>query len=570
MRTAFVVAWPHEWFRFETIRRRMESGIYLLAPVPTDDNRPASKRLLDRLGLPYVDLEEANLEEFDAIVESWYWGIDSLYPRRAKRIRVMYGYANKNNGTYDIWNTNYDLVLTLGPFATERMSPFAPCREVGNPRFDDFADELVTSPKFSERRALRDGILYLPTATYPKMKHHNFGSTDYYIRYLSELGRSRKVMVKLHPDVITCDPGMYEMMRRVPNIEFLDPEMDTMAYLTRSSVVVSDVSGVIFEAMAFGIPVILTCSSQARPLQNRCMFSLDPAEDRNIYKGLGKINTDPSRLPEDIETILAEPWKEPSLLEVFYHREHLDGRAGQRAVEGINAAVAGEIGRSHTQRHLKDLWGSRTPLDDLKHAVQLSVGMELPNCFTRSFNEIKRKSVYGIFWAESLTVKDACKQYRFLARHRGTVGSDYVRLVVEIWLGVKWFKPVRQFIARLYKMFSGLPTAAVTAPTSSEGKIMVIGEDGNEIKADAGSRIPMEDGRAKKVLIDHLLGNGAPRRAILNEAFRVTRTGGAICITDGKDVEGDLNLWLLENSLRVERWERHPDYPFVTIKVLKQ
>lgn len=381
MKVAFVVAFPHEWSRFEPLRRHFPDSVYLPVAVPSADHRSQTTALLARLGLPFVDVATADLEEFDVFMESWYWGIDGIYPERAKRVRMMYGYANKNNTTFSEWNAHYDMVLTFGPFASDRLAPFAPVATVGNPKFDDFAADLVTSPLYPERRKGRAGVLCLPTGTYPAHADYNFSSIWQYLPVLSELGKSRRVLLKPHPDVVTDDPQGWQRIRALQHVEVIDPEADTIPYLAASEAVLTDASGVIMEAIAFGVPVILGCARGITALQNRCFLSLDPAEDLNIFRELGTINADLGALAADIDAAQAlDPAAHP-LLDLFYDRRTLDAGAGARAAGAVADLVAGRITPTHTQRHLQDLVRTRSRRHRVVTAVHLAADLGNPAIF---------------------------------------------------------------------------------------------------------------------------------------------------------------------------------------------
>ncbi len=373
MKAAFVIVHPHEWFRFEPVRRSMVNAVYLLIGLPGIDHRARAAELLRHLELPYVDFADADLNDFDVFIEAFPLEIRSLYPPTAAVVRMMYGYANKNNTTYSESNAAYDMILTFGPYASAHLLPFAPVAEVGNPRFDDFAAQLVTSHGNGSSPASRDTIVYLPTVTYTKRLNLDFSTVRAYLPCIHELSRKYKIIVKLHPDVIIHDPSLCDELKNIDGVELVDPWTDSVPLISRASVVLSDASGVIFEAMAFGIPVVLCGGSDCTPLLNECFVSLDPAEDQTLYNSLGIVNRNPADLERDVLQALKRVSVPHPLLDVFYNRNLLDDKAGRRAAHALEEVAREKPHRTHLQRHLRRLYSSRSGAH--LYAVRTALGV---------------------------------------------------------------------------------------------------------------------------------------------------------------------------------------------------
>jgi hypothetical protein len=431
MKVAFYVVYPNEFVHFEPLRRHLPEAEYVVGYQHREqDQRAQILEILRGRGYPCVDIGTADLSQYDAYVIRYYTRGELLFPKATRRIRIMYGYLNKNNTTYALENTLYDLVLTYGPWATRHMEPYAPCCEVGNMHLDSgFAagDNRFPAPTLGKPR-----VLYLPTLSFRDQPDMDFSSALASHSYLSALASEFELSIKLHPDAAAYNPKLPELYRSVPGAQVIVAHDDIKPFMRTCAAVISDFSGTIFEAMGLGIPVVLlTPSSQTPFAGGRCFLSLNAIEERRIYQELGTHNVDPQRLVESVHEAIRRGPARDEVRNLFYRPEHLDGHAGARAAEAIRAAVASPPQRNNTQEQMRRLLFEIGRLA-WPGAAEYAIELQRPDLF-RNVIEAKRATAadMSILPSGVFGVRKAFAAMRFLSRNAPLLGISRWRAVRE-------------------------------------------------------------------------------------------------------------------------------------------
>lgn len=169
---------------------------------------------------------------------------------RAKFVMVQYGYA-KEPYNYGAWRAKADLILAYGPYAQERFSEHAPSISIGNPRIDDWRNNQFRSlAKVSLADKIcedKKTILYAPT-------WGELSSLPDWLETVEMLASDYNVLVKAHHNSVR--DNQLSAINTRPNLHFL-PNHDLFELMSVSDVVISDMSGAIFDAVMCKLPVVL-------------------------------------------------------------------------------------------------------------------------------------------------------------------------------------------------------------------------------------------------------------------------------------------------------------------------
>lgn len=167
-----------------------------------------------------------------------------------KFVMVQYSYA-KEPYTFGEWRADADLILAYGPYAQSRFLERAPSISIGNPRWDDWNDAVfrqTAADTFSRYLAPdRKTVLYAPT-------WGDLSSVPDWLGTVEALAEDYNVLVKAHHN--SAHERQIAETRKHPNLQFL-PDHDLFALMSVSDVVVSDLSGAIFDAVLCRRPVVL-------------------------------------------------------------------------------------------------------------------------------------------------------------------------------------------------------------------------------------------------------------------------------------------------------------------------
>lgn len=183
---------------------------------------------------------------YDCIVSPYYMA--SLQKISKKNTRLMYGLA-KESWNYSWWNIFYDKIFCYGDYDFAKLNIYNNCSVVGNPKFDSWHQGNVPDRNDLEKKYnlnLKSGketILYAPT-------YGEFSSIDDWIEKLVEIKDDFNLIIKLHHGTSYL---LSEEARRI-NIEknfqnILDDSVDLIHILKMSDYVLSDNSGIIFDAI---------------------------------------------------------------------------------------------------------------------------------------------------------------------------------------------------------------------------------------------------------------------------------------------------------------------------------
>jgi hypothetical protein len=372
MNVALYIVYPYEPFQFETLRRHLPEAEYLVGyHGRSNDRRTETIELLQRNGLPYREIGGADLNQYGAYVLRYYTCGELLFPVHTRRVRMMYGYANKNNSTFSPENALYDLILSYGPWATRNLEPYAPVAEVGNHRLD----RAFPLDRCSLKSGERPTVLYLPTVSYSNIPEFNFSSADPYLASLAKLAEQVNLSVKLHPDTVLYNPELTRRYNELTGVKVLNPYDDVVPEMARATAVISDFSGAVFESMALGVPVVLCrCAAESPFKRGRCFLSLNEQEDLQLYRELGVHNFDPRRLVEDVFRAIELGPVPDEVFHRYYRPDLLDGNSGARGAQAIRETIRRPPPRSNTQvQSQMSLYRSgMVPFKDAAHyAVEL-------------------------------------------------------------------------------------------------------------------------------------------------------------------------------------------------------
>jgi hypothetical protein len=173
----------------------------------------------------------------------------------AKFVMVQYGYA-KEPYNFGEWRADAHLILAYGPYAQSRFSERAPSISIGNPRWDDWNDAVFRQTAVDTLSRYispdRKTVLYAPT-------WGDLSSAPDWLDTVKALAQDYNVLVKAHHNS-TRDGHIAETSKH-PNLHFL-PDNDLFALMSVSDVVISDLSGAIFDAVLCGCPVVLVAPKE--------------------------------------------------------------------------------------------------------------------------------------------------------------------------------------------------------------------------------------------------------------------------------------------------------------------
>ena len=117
-------------------------------------------------------------------------------------------------------------------------------------------------------------ILYVPTWR----DDHSFSFSDHinlnsFNKFLHK--NNMHLTIKLHPS----DKSLENIHQKFSNIEIIDQNQDVYTLLKKSSIVLSDYSSMVFEALYLSKPVILFCPDYDTYQKNSREFYIDPCKD---------------------------------------------------------------------------------------------------------------------------------------------------------------------------------------------------------------------------------------------------------------------------------------------------
>jgi len=170
--------------------------------------------------------------------------------KNTKFVMVQYGYA-KELYNFGEWRRAADLILSYGPYANQKFSHLTSSIAIGNPRYDDWLSpefRRVSKSRISDKlnKNLKT-IVYAPT-------WGDLSSVKDWLDSIIALSTIYNVIVKAHHNSIRDKE--IKSSQFPPNVQFL-PHEDLFSLFCVADVVISDISGAIFDALLCEIPVVL-------------------------------------------------------------------------------------------------------------------------------------------------------------------------------------------------------------------------------------------------------------------------------------------------------------------------
>jgi hypothetical protein len=254
------------FYIYENIIKNIPNNYVFISPDLKD------KRLLNFINNKgYQLLKEDEIiigsSSIDILLSPYWRPAFSLYPSRIKMVRLMYGYA-KDDWNYADWNRYYDLILTYGEYAQNKLKKFNNSVVVGNPRIYGIEQKLKNEPiQDIKRRYFLDfkkkeksTILYAPTWG----DLSSFAYVRPYIEYLSE---EFNFIVKAHHLLSVKDDVEFNQLIQDFKIFYCDEQTDLFSLIHVSDLLISDYSGAIFDGILSGINTVLVNGKPSNPLE---------------------------------------------------------------------------------------------------------------------------------------------------------------------------------------------------------------------------------------------------------------------------------------------------------------
>lgn len=178
------------------------------------------------------------LDNFDLVVaHTVFEGVGLL--RSAKLAFVQYGLA-KENYNYGLWRGLADVNFVFGKYSQQKLAGMANSIVVGHPVLSSWQKQCFDLSLSKEERPV---LYYAPTWG----EHSSLESS---LNDLEGLGGQFNLVVAPHHNTIVFNPNL---IRQVPrNIKMALSQADKVDWLLKSNLVVSDLSGIIFDAFFLG------------------------------------------------------------------------------------------------------------------------------------------------------------------------------------------------------------------------------------------------------------------------------------------------------------------------------
>ena len=169
-------------------------------------------------------------------------------------VMVQYGYA-KEPYNFGEWRKSADLILSYGMYAESKFARFGSSIAIGNPRLDDWSDQgFRTSSKMRVSPLLNASlktVVYAPT-------WGDLSSIGDWLERVLDLSVHYNVLIKAHHNSIKHNT--ISLQHLPPNVHIL-PEEDLFSLFCVADVLISDISGAIFDALMCELPIVLVAPS---------------------------------------------------------------------------------------------------------------------------------------------------------------------------------------------------------------------------------------------------------------------------------------------------------------------
>lgn len=243
-----------------------------------------------------------------------------------------------------------DLGLVYGDYSESIISAMCPTAKVGNPRFDPYFEDRLNPDYLQQIRGRLDPskktVLYLPT-------WGDLNSTVKLSRAIAGLSQHYNIIYKPHHNTLLYDWFDHDILAEtIVTIDSPPDIPDTGPYLFKvSDVVVSDMSGAIFDALYCGKPVVLLGDPGLDYVEHGKAddSGLEVAERESI----GPLVTEPDGLMPAIERMLGYPHPYAEANERMVKRCFVQrGGCAALAARSIRELVAAEPQRPRLQLYV--------------------------------------------------------------------------------------------------------------------------------------------------------------------------------------------------------------------------
>lgn len=346
-RVGFVGWNPFQFLHFREVMRRTPGAVAVI------EERRAARSLFEDASFPeasggVVRLDAAGMRaldgRFDVLVcQTPFAGIENI--RQSKIAMLQYGYA-KEAHNFAPWRSFGDVCMTFGPHASRGISPFCECVATGNPRYEAWMD-----PSFRKEAMERHGngldpskktILYAPT-------WGTLSSGGGFAKAVASLASGFNVILKVHHNTEAGLSGAaagrtqeFSIVRGAGD--------DLVSLLAVSDLLVTDYSGAIFDALHFGIPVVLLDSDDGSAESKSDAHSIE----RSRRDALGLRAASPDQVEVVVAASLAGGGPDRASLEDLRRELFVDAAgAGDRAVEVIRNLAQGAYPLTQTRAYVR-------------------------------------------------------------------------------------------------------------------------------------------------------------------------------------------------------------------------
>ncbi|MFO1444436.1 CDP-glycerol glycerophosphotransferase family protein [Bacillus sp. Bva_UNVM-123] len=256
------------YIHFRHIAQELENNgfsVKYIICIPINNlNKSSYEELLNFFkckNLKHCKLEQllVETEKFEAILSPFFMPAFSFINPKIKLVRMLYGYA-KDYWNYAEWNKKFDIVLSYGPYAENKLQKYSKIINIGHPRIKStYKNQLIDlNGKYFPREFGKPILLYCPT-------WEELSSLDHFIENLSIFTENFVVVVKLHHGSIMIDNNFeLNSIKKSNNLFIFDEFTDLFDLLYHCDLVLSDYSGAIFDAMLFRKPIILIDSLDSK------------------------------------------------------------------------------------------------------------------------------------------------------------------------------------------------------------------------------------------------------------------------------------------------------------------
>lgn len=363
-RVGFVGWNPFQFLHFRDVMRQVPGAVAVI------EDRPSARGLFEGTVFPEASggmlrLDAAGMRSLDGgfdvlVCQTPFAGIENI--RHSKIAMLQYGYA-KEAHNFAPWRSFGDVCMTFGPHASRGISPFCECVATGNPRYEAWQD-----PSFRKDAAVRHGrdldptkktLLYAPT-------WGSVSSGGGFSAAVAALASEFNVILKVHHNTEAGLSGSaagrthgFRIVRGAGD--------DIVSLLAVSDLLVTDYSGAIFDALHFGIPVVLLDSDDG---------SVDSKSDKHSLERcrrdlLGVRAAQPDQVAAAVAATLGGEGPSPASLEGLRHELFVDpAGAGERAAEVIRNLAQGAYPLTQTRAYVRSemaaLYRSRKEFRNLK------------------------------------------------------------------------------------------------------------------------------------------------------------------------------------------------------------